>query len=78
MMNEAKGPMWHKKQKEIIPKGLSGIDREATWAKSNADGWIYGHGNFSLASHKVPVLSCFLWMKNSANEGKRMWLETSY
>jgi hypothetical protein len=41
-----------------------------------ADGWVYGHGSFSLTSHKHPVLGCFVWMKNSANEAKRMWLET--
>jgi hypothetical protein len=78
MMTKAKGPVWHKKQKEkaIIPKGLTGIDRQATWCKSNADGWVYGHGSFSLTSHKNPVLGCFLWMKNSANEAKRLWLET--
>jgi hypothetical protein len=80
MMNKAKGPVWHKKQKEqgIIPKGLRGIDKEATWCKSNADGWVYGHGTFSLTSHKHPVLGCFLWMRNSANEAKRMWLETAH
>ena len=80
MMNKAKGPVWHKKQKDkgIIPKGLRGIDREATWCKSNADGWVYGHGTFSLASHNHPVLGCFLWMPNSANEAKRMWLETPH
>ncbi len=79
-MNKAKGPVWHKKQKDlgIIPKGLRGIDRDATWGYSNADAWIYGHGSFSLSSHKVPVLGCFIWMKNSANEAKRMWLETGY
>jgi hypothetical protein len=78
MMTKAKGPVWHKKQKEkaIVPKGLTGIDRQATWCKSNADGWVYGHGSFSLTSHKNPVLGCFLWMKNSANEAKRLWLET--
>ena len=78
MMNKAKGPVWHKKQKDqgIIPKGLRGIDKDATWCKSNADGWVYGHGTFSLTSHKHPVLGCFLWMCNSANEAKRMWLET--
>jgi len=32
----------------------------------------------SLTSHKVPVLGCFIWMKNSANEAKRMWLETGH
>jgi len=50
MMNKAKGPVWHKKQKEqgIIPEGLRGIDKEATWYKSNADGWVYGHGTFAI------------------------------
>ena len=77
-MNEAKGPVWHKKQKEqgIVPKKLRGLDKEATWCKSLADGWVYGHGSFFLTSHKRPVLGCFLWMRNSANEAKRMWLET--
>jgi len=78
-MNKAKGPVWHKKQKDkgIVPKGLRGLDKEATWCKSNADGWVYGHGSFSLTSHKVPFLGSFIWMKNSANEAKKMWLETS-
>ena len=78
MMNRAKGPVWHKKQKEqgIIPKGLRGIDKDATWCKSQAAGWVYGHGSFCLTSHKHPVLGCFVWMRNSANEAKRMWLET--
>ena len=80
MMNEAKGPVWHKKQKDqgIVPNKLRGLDKEATWCKSHADGWVYGHGSFSLVSHKKPVLGCFLWMKNSANEAKRMWLETCH
>ena len=79
MMNKAKGPVWHKKQKDkgIVPKGLRGLDKEATWCKSNADGWVYGHGSFSLTSHKVPFLGSFIWMKNSANEAKKMWLETA-
>ena len=29
-----------------------------------------------MTSPKYPVLGCFLWMKNSANEAKRMWFET--
>ena len=79
MMNRAKGPVWHKKQKEqgIIPPGLRGLDQEATWAVSNADGWVYGHGSFSLASHKHPVLGCFMWMPNSGHEAKRMWFEAN-
>jgi len=79
MMNKAKGPVWHKKQKDkgIVPKRLRGLDKEATWCKSNADGWVYGHGSFSLTSHKVPFLGSFIWMKNSANEARKMWLETA-
>ncbi len=80
MMNKAKGPLWHQKYKDrgIIPKGLRGIDKEATWCKSNSDGWVYGHGSFSLASHKIPFLGCFIWMRNSSKEAKRMWLETGF
>ncbi len=80
IVNHAKGPVSHKKQKQIgiIPKGLRGIDKEATWCKSNADGWVYGHGSFTLTSPKTHVLGCFIWMKNSANEAKRMWPETSH
>jgi hypothetical protein len=78
MMNKAKRPVWQKKQKDsgIIPKKLRGVDKKATWCKSNADGWVYSHDSFSLTSHKHPVLGCFLWMRNAANEAKRMWLET--
>ena len=78
MMTRAKGPVWHKKQKEqnIIPKGLSGIDKEATWSFSKADRWIYGHGTFSMVSHRIPVLGCFIWMPNSSNEAKRLWMES--
>jgi hypothetical protein len=79
-MVQSKGPVWHKKQKEkgIIPPGLTGIDKEATWSKSEADGWVYGHGTFSIASHEIPVLGCFMWMRNSAHEAKRMWFETGH
>ena len=40
MMVKAKGPVWHQKQKQpgIIPKGWRGLDREATWGTSHADG----------------------------------------
>ena len=71
--------MWHKKQKEkgIIPEGLRGLDKEATWGKSHKDGWVSCHGSFSLTSHKIPFSGCFIWMKNSANEAKRLWLQVS-
>jgi len=77
MMVKSRGPVWHKKQKEhnIIPKGLTGVDREATWGKSAYDGWIYGHGTFCVVSHEIPVIGAFQWMPNSGNEAKRMETE---
>lgn len=77
MMIKAQGPVWHKKQKEqgIIPKGLRGLDKEATWGTSRTDGWVYGHGSFCLTSHTLPVLGLFQWMPNSGHEAKRMEAE---
>ena len=73
-MVKAKGPVWHQKQKQqgIIPKGLRGLDREATWGTSRADGWIYGHGTFSLTPHRLPMVGIFQWMANAGHEAKRM------
>jgi hypothetical protein len=79
MMNKAKGPMWNMKQKEkgITPKGLRGIDKKATWGKSNTVGWVYLHNRFSVVSHKVlPFLGFFIWMSNSGNEARKLWHET--
>ncbi len=77
MMVQAKGPVWHKKQKQqgIIPAGLTGVDREATWGNSKAKGWIYGHGTFMLTSYQVPIVGIFQWLPNSAHEAKRMHQE---
>jgi hypothetical protein len=77
MMVKAKGPVWHKRQKKqgIIPKGLHGIDKEATWGKSGADGWVYGYGSFCLTPHTIPIVGIFQWMPNSGNEAKRMEIE---
>jgi len=77
-MNRAKGPPCHKKHKDqgIIPKELRGVDREATWCKSGSDGRIYGHGSFSLCSHKIPVSGRFIYMRNSKDEAKKLWHET--
>lgn len=75
MMVKAKGGrVWHKKDKEagMVPKGLRGLDKEASWGYSNSDGWIYGHGTFSLTSHSKSVVGLFIWMPNSAHEGKRL------
>jgi hypothetical protein len=74
MMTPARGAVWHKKDKAqgIVPPGLTGLDKSATWSYSKADGWLYGHGSFALVSHQVPVLLQFKWMPNSSHEGKRM------
>lgn len=74
MMVKCKGPVWHKKQKDlgIVPKKLRGLDKDGTWGKSQADGWIYGHGTFSLTPHDLPIVGIFQWMPNSGNEAKRM------
>ena len=74
MMVQAKGPVWHQKQKNqgIVPDGLTGLDREASWSYSHADGWVYGHASFCLTSYQIPVLGCFVWMPNCAHEAKRL------
>lgn len=58
-----------------MPKGLRGVDRQATWGKSAADGWRYGHGTFSITPHDIPVVGLFQWMPNSGNDAKRMEME---
>lgn len=77
MMVKARGPVWHQKQKKqgIIPRGLTGLDTQATWSYSHADGWVYGHGSFCLVSHQTPILGLFQWMPNSAHEAKRLKAE---
>jgi hypothetical protein len=79
MMVHTRGPVWHRKQQAqgIIPKGLRGLDTEGTWSYSRSEGWIYGHGTFCLVACQHRILGVFKWMRNSANEAKRMWLETS-
>lgn len=74
MMIRSKGPVWHKKHKDqgIVPEGLRGLDKQATWGKSRTIGWLYGHGTFMLTPLKVPIVGIFQWMKNSGNEAKRM------
>lgn len=77
MMVKARGPVWHQKHKQqgIIPAGLTGLDKEATWSYSLADGWVYGHGTFCMVTHQGPVLGLFQWMPNSAHEAKRLKAE---
>ena len=45
------------------------------WCKSNADGWVYGHGSFAITLHKIPVFGCFMWISNSDSVAKRLWME---
>lgn len=41
----AKGPQWHHRDRRrgVIPKGLTGVDREATWTFSEHHGWVQGY-----------------------------------
>lgn len=77
MVKAEGGKLWHRKDKELnrIPGRLTGIDKEATWSYSKADGWIYGHGSFCLTLHRVPIVGLFYWMENSASESKRLETE---
>lgn len=80
-MNRSKCPVWHKKLKEkgIIPKRLRGVGKEAAWCKSESDGRIYGHGSFSLVSHRVKVSGLFYTdERRRGNEAERMRTETSH
>jgi hypothetical protein len=78
MMVHVRGPVWHRQQQAqgIIPKGLRGLDTDGTWSYSRSAGWVYGHGTFCLVACQHRILGTFKWMRNSANEAKRMWLET--
>jgi hypothetical protein len=80
MMNKALGPVWHATHKAqgMMPDRLRGVDQDATWSKSHYDGWVYGHGSFCLVSHSPCVLGAFKYMRNSAHEAKRLWLETGH
>lgn len=77
MMVRSRGPVWHQKQKRlgIMPERLHGVDREAMWGKSQAKGWLYGHGTFMLVPCDIPIVGIFQWMPNSGNEAKRMETE---
>jgi hypothetical protein len=80
MMHKARGPVWHRKHQRRgrIPRGLRGLDREATWSDSKSDGWVYGHGSFCLVSHRPVVLGAVKAMRNSAHEAKRLWWATGH
>lgn len=74
MMVAAWGPVWHPNQRKegVVPAKLRGLDREATWSYSYADGWVYGHGAFCITTHGCNVLGAFKWMRNASSEAKRL------
>jgi hypothetical protein len=53
------------------------LDTAARWSDSKSDGWVYGHGTFCLVACTNRILGAFKWMRNRANEAKRMWLATA-
>ena len=73
-MTKARGPVWHQQQRKqgIVPVGLTGLDRDATWSYAHADGWVYGHGTFCVVSPHTPVLGLLPWMPNTAHEAQRL------
>lgn len=79
MVRAKGGKVWHKKDKEggVVQKGLTGLDKEATWGRSNADGWIYGHGTFCLTSHDKTVVGLFSGCLIRDTRGKRLGEEIS-
>jgi len=48
----ARGPLWHKsdRQRNRVPKGLRGIDRDSDWGCSKHDGWVQGYSFEVLVS----------------------------
>ena len=78
MRMRARGPVWHRKhqQQGSIPAGLTGLDTAATGSYSKRDGWVYGQGPCCMGACASRMLGAFQWMRNSANEAKRLWLET--
>ena len=44
-MIAARGPLWHKsdRNRNRIPRGLHGVDRDSDWGCSKHDGWVQGY-----------------------------------
>jgi hypothetical protein len=79
-MNTAWGPVWHTTHKApgLLPRGLHGVGREATWGKRQSDGWGYGHGSFGVVSHRPCVLGAFPDLRTRAHDATRRWLATGH
>jgi hypothetical protein len=55
---QAKGGVWHKKDKEADKVPHSSIDTEAGWTKSGWHGWVYGwklHLAITVSSVWIPL-----------------------
>ena len=73
---QAKGGVWHKKDKEagIVPH--SSIDTEAGWTKSGWHGWVYGwklHQAITVAGMWIPI-SARLTPADVADNQMAPWL----
>ena len=59
-MHEARGPLWHKKDKAkgVIPDKLRNVDKEAEWGFSQYKHWVYGYKTHLLSTsslNSIPV-----------------------
>ena len=78
MRMRARGPVWYRQHQQpgSIPAGLTGLDPEATWSYRKRDGGVYGQGTFWMGACASRRRGAFQWMRNSANEAKRLWRDT--
>jgi hypothetical protein len=67
---QARGPLWHKsdRNKNRIPKGLRGVDRESQWGCSKHDGWVQGYSfEVVVSATKNSVVFPLLASADAAN-----------
>jgi len=72
-MYQAKGPRWHKKDREkgVVPAGLRNVDTESSWSKSGYRGWVQGYRivmQTLVFPSPVPLFAG--WRQNSKNEAE--------
>ncbi len=66
----AKGPQWHHgdRRRGVIPKGLTGVDRDSTWSFSEYHGWVQGYSYEAVVtSGKKGVVLPILASADTAN-----------
>jgi len=72
-MYKARGPRWHKKDREkgLVPVGLRNVDTESKWSKSGYRGWVQG---YRLVLQGVvfpaPVPLFAAWRANNEGEAR--------